>query len=147
MSILKILGEKCDVSIHIRVDKKTAGPLTSGQDQLYEILVLHLVGGKDIFITVSGEYQRSSFGASIDALVRMTVPICELSTSAILQLEGTTTGKVFFLIRHFFNQEQKKTCEKSMAQMEFYSMLIKNWMKESRKFSLLRCRHTQSVDF
>ena len=74
--------------IHIRVDKKTAGPLTSGQDQLYEILVLHLVGGKDIFITVSGEYQRSSFGASIDALVRMTVPICDLSTSSILQLEG-----------------------------------------------------------
>ena len=81
--------------IHIRVDKKTAGPLTSGQDQLYEILVLHLVGGKDIFITVSGEYQRSSFGASIDALVRMTVPICDLSTSSILQLEGNTIGTVY----------------------------------------------------
>ena len=84
-------GDKCDVSIQIRVDKKTAGPLTSGQDQLYEILVLHLVGGKDIFITVSGEYQRSTFGASIEALVRMTVPICELTVSAILQLEGTTS--------------------------------------------------------
>ena len=79
-------GDKCDVSIHVRVDKKTAGPLTSGQDQLYEILVLHLHGGKDIFITVSGEYQRSTFGASIDALVRMTVPICELTVSAILQV-------------------------------------------------------------
>ena len=76
------------MTLHVRVDKKTAGPLTSGQDQLYDILVLHLVGGKDIFITVSGEYQRSSFGASIDALVRMTVPICELTTASILQLEG-----------------------------------------------------------
>ena len=94
LQISLFLGEKCDVMIHIRVDKKTAGPLTSGQDQLYEILVLHLVGGKDIFITVSGEYQRSSFGASIDALVRMTVPICDLSTSSILQLEGNTIGTV-----------------------------------------------------
>ena len=86
--LIIISGEKCDVTLHVRVDKKTAGPLTSGQDQLYDILVLHLVGGKDIFITVSGEYQRSSFGASIDALVRMTVPICELTTASILQLEG-----------------------------------------------------------
>ena len=86
--LIIISGEKCDVMLHVRVDKKTAGPLTSGQDQLYEILVLHLVGGKDIFITVSGEYQRSSFGASIDALVRMTVPICELTTASILKLEG-----------------------------------------------------------
>ena len=53
---------------------------------------LHLVGGKDIFVTVSGEYQRSSFGSSIDALVRMTVPIIDLSVSGILQLEGTTSG-------------------------------------------------------
>ena len=83
------------MTLHVRVDKKTAGPLTSGQDQLYEILVLHLVGGKDIFITVSGEYQRSSFGASIDALVRMTVPICELTTASILQLEGMESRKDF----------------------------------------------------
>lgn len=85
-------GDKCDISIQIKVDKKTAGPLTSGQDQMYEILVLHLMGGKDIFITVSGEYQRSSFGSSIESLVRMTVPICELSVSTILQLEGATSA-------------------------------------------------------
>lgn len=85
-------GDKCDISIQIKVDKKTAGPLTSGTDQLYEILVLHLIGGKDIFITVSGEYQRSSFGTSIAALVRMTVPICDMSVAAILHLEGSTSA-------------------------------------------------------
>lgn len=30
--------------------------MNSGQDQLYDILVLHLDGGKDIFITVTGKY-------------------------------------------------------------------------------------------
>jgi phosphatidylinositol-bisphosphatase len=34
------------------VDKKTAHCLNSGKDKLYDILVLHLLGGKDIFITV-----------------------------------------------------------------------------------------------
>ena len=85
-------GDKCDIVIKVKVDKKTAGPLTSGQDQLYDILVLHLIGGRDMFITVGGDYQRSSFGASIEALVRMTVPICELSIRSILQLEGTGSG-------------------------------------------------------
>lgn len=83
-------GDKTDVSIQVYVDKKTAGALNSGQDQLYDILVLHLIGGKDIFVTVSGTYQRSSFGASIEALCRMTVPIGDLSAGAILALEGVT---------------------------------------------------------
>lgn len=29
--------------------------MNSGQDKLYDILVLHLDGGKDIFITVTGK--------------------------------------------------------------------------------------------
>lgn len=36
------------------MDKKTACKLNSGEDKLYDILVLHLEGGKDIFITVTG---------------------------------------------------------------------------------------------
>ena len=50
-------GEKADVSLEIYVDKKTAHGLNSGEDKLYDILVLHLMGGKDIFITVSGTYR------------------------------------------------------------------------------------------
>ncbi len=52
--------------------------------KLYDILVLHLVGGKDIFVTVSGTYKKSSFGSSIEALCRLTVPIAELTSGAIL---------------------------------------------------------------
>ena len=46
------LGEKCEVRISMNVDKRTGHALNSGKDQLYDILVLHLLGGKDIFITV-----------------------------------------------------------------------------------------------
>ena len=76
-------GEKQDVSLEIYVDKKTAHALNSGQDKLYDILVLHLMGGKDIFITVSGSYTRSCFGCSLDALVQLTVPIRELSPGQV----------------------------------------------------------------
>lgn len=48
------IGEKCDIKLEVYVDKKTACKLNSGEDKLYDILVLHLEGGKDIFITVTG---------------------------------------------------------------------------------------------
>ena len=71
------------MSLEIYVDKKTAHALNSGQDKLYDILVLHLMGGKDIFITVSGSYTKSCFGCSLDALVQLTVPIRELSPGQV----------------------------------------------------------------
>jgi len=47
-------GEKCDITLEVLIDKKSAYKMISGQDKLYDILVLHLDGGKDIFITVTG---------------------------------------------------------------------------------------------
>ena len=76
-----------DIALEVNVKKRTAGALNAGSDQLYDILVLHLIGGKDIFITVSGNYTKSSFGSSINALVRLTVPITELSAGALAELE------------------------------------------------------------
>jgi len=61
---------------------------------LYDILVLHLMGGKDIFITVSGTYTRSCFGCSIDALVQLTVPLRELSPGQVASLEAGETDKL-----------------------------------------------------
>jgi len=87
-------GEKADVVMEIYVDKKTAHALNSGQDKLYDILVLHLMGGKDIFITVSGTYTKSCFGCSIEALVHLTVPITELSPGQIVSLENGDKEKL-----------------------------------------------------
>ena len=43
---------------------------------------------ENIYTLTSGTYQRSSFGASIDALCNLTVPIIELSVGEILEIEG-----------------------------------------------------------
>ncbi|XP_077277319.1 oculocerebrorenal syndrome of Lowe isoform X5 [Temnothorax americanus] len=81
-------GEKCDIKLEVYVDKKTACKLNSGEDKLYDILVLHLEGGKDIFITITGTYERSCFGSSMEALVHISVPIREIPIGRLIELEN-----------------------------------------------------------
>ncbi|XP_034936356.1 inositol polyphosphate 5-phosphatase OCRL isoform X2 [Chelonus insularis] len=81
-------GEKCDIKLEIYIDKRSACKLNSGEDKLYDILVLHLEGGKDIFITVTGTYERSCFGSSMEALVHIPVPIREIPIGRIMELEN-----------------------------------------------------------
>ncbi|XP_066583845.1 uncharacterized protein Ocrl [Prorops nasuta] len=80
-------GEKCDIKLEICVDKKSACKINSGDDKLYDILVLHLEGGKDIFITVTGSYERSCFGFSMEALIHIRVPIREVPIGRLVELE------------------------------------------------------------
>lgn len=79
-------GEKCDIKLNVLVDKRSACKLNSGEDQLYDILVLHLEGGKDIFVTITGTYERSCFGCSMEALVHVRAPIRELPIGRIVEL-------------------------------------------------------------
>jgi inositol polyphosphate 5-phosphatase INPP5B/F len=72
--------------LEVFVDKKSACKLNSGDDKLYDILVLHLEGGKDIFITVTGTYERSCFGMSIEALVFMPLPVREVTIKRLMEL-------------------------------------------------------------
>ncbi len=71
------------------MDKRSAGNLNIGKEPLYDILVLHLEGGKDIFVTVVGEYERSVFGCSIPALVNMSEPIRNMTPGKLIELVGT----------------------------------------------------------
>ena len=80
-------GDNAYVTLEVLVDKTTAWSLNSGLDTLYDILVLHLEGGKDIFITVSGQYHKSCFGCSIEALIHMHQPVGQAQAEHIAQLE------------------------------------------------------------
>lgn len=53
--------------------------LESSMEKLEDILVLHLTGGKDMFVIITGECQRSSFTTSISTLCRASVPILHLT--------------------------------------------------------------------
>lgn len=80
-------GSTKQVKITVYVDKESARALNSGEDKLEDILVLHLEGGKDFFVSVSGNYIPSVFGSSIEALVRMYGPIREVPVATLVDLE------------------------------------------------------------
>lgn len=103
-------GETCEIKLEIFVDKKSACKLNSGEDKLYDILVLHLEGGKDIFITVTGTYERSCFGSSMEALANIPVPIREIPVGRIIEL---VSYKPFF----FFKKKQTNNVFFSLKQL------------------------------
>lgn len=87
-----LTGEKCDIKLEVFVDKKSAFKLNSGEDKLYDILVLHLEGGKDIFITVTGTLhclyqtclQGLVFAVCFNVMIRLQVSITSFKISIVL---------------------------------------------------------------
>lgn len=76
--------------------------LETNLDKLYDILVLHLDGGKDMFITISADCQRTSFTTAISTLVRLPVPILHASPeqlkNAVSFLLTNVTISIRFLL-------------------------------------------------
>lgn len=64
-------------------DPLVASRLNYQVETLADTLVLNLIGGKDIFVTISGDYRPSCFGLSLEALVRADQPIGTLTTQMI----------------------------------------------------------------
>jgi len=72
---LLLPGEKVTIAITVLVNNTSAADLNSGKDKLEDILILHLENGKDYFITITGEYQKSCFGSPLEDLVASSKPI------------------------------------------------------------------------
>lgn len=68
------------------MNKSTATHLNSGEDQLEDVLVLHLDQGKDYFLSVTGNYLPSCFGTPIHALIHMRQPIQDMLPETIRKL-------------------------------------------------------------
>ena len=68
------------------VDCDSAPSLSSGQNIVDDILVLHLEGGKDFFLSVTGNYLPSCFGSSLETLVHLHTYIREVPTADLLDL-------------------------------------------------------------
>uniref|UniRef100_A0A7S2SHQ8 Rho-GAP domain-containing protein n=1 Tax=Rhizochromulina marina TaxID=1034831 RepID=A0A7S2SHQ8_9STRA len=70
-----IPGESASINIRILIDNRTAIELNKEQEQLDDILLLHLENGRDYFINVTAQYARSCFGMALDTLVRTPEPV------------------------------------------------------------------------
>ncbi|XP_068015479.1 type II inositol 1,4,5-trisphosphate 5-phosphatase isoform X1 [Melanerpes formicivorus] len=74
------------IELEVFVNKSTATHLNSGEEKLEDILVLHLNGGKDYFLSVTGNYLPSCFGSPIHTLCYMREPIQDMSAESIRKL-------------------------------------------------------------
>uniref|UniRef100_A0A8C5YYP4 Type II inositol 1,4,5-trisphosphate 5-phosphatase n=1 Tax=Marmota marmota marmota TaxID=9994 RepID=A0A8C5YYP4_MARMA len=75
-----------EIELELFVNKTTATKLNSGEDKIEDILVLHLEGGKDYFLSVSGNYLPSCFGSPIHTLCYMREPILDLPLETVSEL-------------------------------------------------------------
>ncbi|XP_052809512.1 inositol polyphosphate 5-phosphatase OCRL-like [Mya arenaria] len=80
-------GDSVEIFLEVLVDHHIAYQFNCGHQKIEDILVLHLHGGKDFFIPISGNYIVSSFGSSIEALVQMHGPIREVPTADLVNME------------------------------------------------------------
>ncbi|KAM9309038.1 type II inositol 1,4,5-trisphosphate 5-phosphatase isoform 2-T2 [Pholidichthys leucotaenia] len=79
-------GGSVDIDLEVFVNRSTAPQLNSGQQQIEDILVLHLERGKDYFISVTGNYLPSCYGTSIHSLCHLREPIRDMPQETLVKL-------------------------------------------------------------
>lgn len=87
-------GNSLSIRIDIFVDAKAASQMLrklkdakAGVKIPLDILVLHVDKGRDIFITIFGEYKTSCFGVTLETLMKLNKPIFEYDINEIIALE------------------------------------------------------------
>lgn len=89
-----LTGVSRSIRIEILVDAKAASKMLgklkdakAGVTIPLDILVLHVKNGRDIFITIFGEYKPSCFGVSLDTLMKLNKPIFEYEINELIALD------------------------------------------------------------
>ncbi|XP_051920456.1 type II inositol 1,4,5-trisphosphate 5-phosphatase isoform X1 [Hippocampus zosterae] len=79
-------GASVDVDLEVFVNRATAPDLNSGEQEMEDILVLHLERGKDYFISVTGSYLPSCYGTPVRVLCRLREPIRDVPRESLRQM-------------------------------------------------------------
>ncbi|KAL0584150.1 hypothetical protein ABG067_006034 [Albugo candida] len=67
--------ESVEIRMDTMVDIDAAQKLAEGSESLEDTLILRVENGRDFFLAISGDYQMSCFGCSIEQLVQYNEPI------------------------------------------------------------------------
>ncbi|XP_011549893.3 type II inositol 1,4,5-trisphosphate 5-phosphatase [Plutella xylostella] len=132
--------ETCEIQLKVLINKTSACKMNAGMDKLYDILVLHLYGGKDIFITVNGTYERSCFGCSIEVLVKLNMPIRQVPVGKLIELESkrdqcvsnsstySIPKEIWFLVDHIYLHGLKEPNLFEQPGLHSEVLLIRDWL-------------------
>ncbi|KAI0819892.1 DNase I-like protein [Trametes gibbosa] len=77
-------GEKAEISLTVYISDATASRLNVGSTRLEETLVIHTALGRDHFVAIGGEYERTCFATSMAWLVRLPGPVRQLKSPSDL---------------------------------------------------------------
>uniref|UniRef100_A0A3P9P6X7 phosphoinositide 5-phosphatase n=1 Tax=Poecilia reticulata TaxID=8081 RepID=A0A3P9P6X7_POERE len=149
-------SETLEIYLEVYVSKDSVTLLNSGQDSIYDILVLHLDRGKDYFITISGNYLSSCFGTSLETLCRIRKPVREvanlidLSMVNLMFADGGSSDdvplkipkEVWILVNHLFTKscDQEDLFQTPGLQEELQSII--DCLDTSIPESLPGCNHS-----
>lgn len=107
-------NETVEISLDVYVSKDSLAILNSGEDNIEDILVLHLDRGKDYFLTITGNYLPSCFGTSLEALCRMKRPIREVPITKLIDLGEDSLSEKEKLVLQMSAQEADATGERPL---------------------------------
>ena len=79
------LDRSVDITLSVCVDTDLVTAYNEGF-KLDDIIVLNLQGGKDFFVTVTGEFLPTCFGSSLETLVHLHKYVREVPTGQLLDL-------------------------------------------------------------
>ncbi|XP_035898658.1 inositol polyphosphate 5-phosphatase OCRL-like [Anopheles stephensi] len=89
-----LTGSSLSIRIDILVDAPAASRMLrklkdaqAGIKVPLDILVLHVENGRDIFITIFGEYRPSCFGVSLDTLMKLNKPVSLYAIHELVALD------------------------------------------------------------
>ncbi|KAI8877745.1 DNase I-like protein [Backusella circina FSU 941] len=77
-------GEKVVLRFEITVDPTNSTALNLGEEELDDVLVLHLEDSRDFFVSVTGNYKPTCLGLPLEKLDKMSVPIIGATREKIL---------------------------------------------------------------
>jgi len=80
---LLLPGEAVDITLTVRVDKKTAQLLNLGRELLDDVLVLRVENSGDFFVSVAATFLRSCYGMSLEELIYTPQPARETRLPAL----------------------------------------------------------------
>lgn len=96
-----LTGNSLSIRIDIFIDEKAVAKLTrklkdasAGMKIPLDILVLHVENGRDIFITIFGEYQPSIFGFKMETLLKLTKPLIEYNLHELVAIDEDLTNSI-----------------------------------------------------
>jgi len=98
-----ITGNSLSIRIDIFIDETAAAKITRrlrdsspGEKVPLDILVLHVENGRDIFITIFGEYQPSVFGLRLNTLMKLSKPLLEYSLKELVAIDDDVHNVIPF---------------------------------------------------